>query len=99
MDLLAGRLDIPELHAEEHQIDGADCGGVVGRLDRAHDRLATVALHSQAVGSHGRQMRAARKEGYILPRSRERSAERGADAPGADYRNAHAKLLPIGLIN
>ena len=34
-DLLGGRLDIPELHAEQHQIDGADCGGVVRRLDRA----------------------------------------------------------------
>jgi hypothetical protein len=41
-------------------------------------------------------MLAARKEDHILPSSRERRAERGADASGADYGNAHATLLPLG---
>jgi hypothetical protein len=87
-------LNIPQLNAKKHQIDRADCSGVVRRLDWAHNRFATVALHSQAVRAHSREMRAARKENHVLPRSRERRAERSAYAPGADYGDAHT-LPPV----
>ena len=89
--MLSRGLDVPELHAEQHEIDGSDCGGIVARLDRADHRLAAVAFHAQSVGAHGGKMRAARHEDDILSRAGERCAERRADAPGADDGNAHAK--------
>src|ERR1700680_5215832 len=43
-DLLAGGLDIPELHAQQDVINDADAGDVVGGLGRPDMRLATIAL-------------------------------------------------------
>jgi hypothetical protein len=93
-DMISCGLNIPELHAEKHQIDRADRSGVIRRLDWAHDRFTTVALHPKAICAHGGEMGAARKENYVLPRSRQRRAERSTYAPGANYGDAHT-LPPV----
>src|ERR1700683_4730640 len=88
-DLLCRSFDIPELHAEQHKVDGTDRGGIVRCLHWADNCLATVTFNPQTVGTHARKMRPPREECDILARDRERSAQRCADTSGADNGNTH----------
>ena len=75
LDGLARAFDVPQLDAEQHDIDHADLGGIIGRLRRHQMGVAARALNFQAIALHGRQMRAARNEGDVGARLGQRRAE------------------------
>ena len=84
---------IPQLDAEQHDIDLADVLGIVGRLRRRKMGIAAGALDLEPVGFHRGQMRTARDEGDIRPGFRQRRAKSASDAAGADHSNPHSILL------
>ena len=93
LDLLAGAFDVPQLHAEQHDVDLAHRRGIVGGLGRHHVRLAAAALDLEPPALHGGQVRAASDEGDIDARRGERRAIAAADAAGSDNCNPHETLL------
>ena len=96
--LLAHCLRIPQLHAEQNNIDRADVGDIVRRLDRANDRLAPAAFNPQANFLHGRQMRAASNKSYVGTRLRQRCSERSTDTAGADNGYLHLNSPMSGFL-
>ena len=90
---LARAFDVPQLDAEQHDIDRADLGGIVGRLRRHQMGVAARALNFQAIALHGGEMRAARDEGDVGARLGQRRAKPASDAAGADNRNTHGVFL------
>ncbi len=89
-DHLAGAFDIPEFDCEQHIIDVADAGDLVGSLGRPDLDFAAVAFDAQAVFAHRRDMRATGDKDDIRPRLGERGAVNRADAAGADNCDPHA---------
>ena len=89
LDGLARAFDVPKLDAEQHDIDHADFGGIVGRLSRHQMGVAARALNFQSVALHGREMRAPRDERNVSAGLGQRRAETTPDAAGADNRNTH----------
>ena len=83
---------VPQLDAEQHDIDRADAGRVVGGLDGADMHVPARAQHSEPTRPHRRQMRAARNEAHIGPRLRQRRPERAPNPAGADHRNPHVRV-------
>ena len=81
--------DIPQFYAEQHDIDLADLSRIVGGLGRHQMGVAERAGDLQASALHGGEMRAARDEGDIGARLRQRRAESPTDPAGADNRNTH----------
>ena len=67
---------------------------IVGRLGRHEMGVAARALDFQSLALHGGQMRAARDEGDIRARLRQRRAKAAANAAGSDYRNTHG-IFPL----
>ena len=94
----AGAFDVPQLDAEQHDIDLADPGGIVGGLGRHQMGLAAAALDPQPLGLHGGQMGAARDEGDLGARLGQRRAKSASDAAGADNRNTHGISLQIDMM-
>ena len=64
-------------------------GGIVGGLRRHQMGVAAGAADFQARALHGGEMGAARDEGDIGARFRQRRAESATDPAGADNRNTH----------
>ena len=89
LDAFPRAFDVPQLDAEQHDIDQADLGGIVGGLGRHQMAVATRARYLQANALDGGQMRAACDEADIGPRFRQRHAKSTADPAGADNRNTH----------
>ena len=94
-DRRAGALDIPQLDAKQHDIDGADVRGIVGGLRRRDMHLAAIAFDLEAALPHRRQMRATRDKGDIGTRLGERGAVDRADAAGPDDRDPHVSPAAI----
>ena len=94
-DLFTRGLDVPKFYTEQHKVDRADRGGIVGGLDRADECLASIPFNAQAIGAHGREVRATRNEDDILASDRKRRAQRGTDAAGSDNCDAHYTPLSI----
>ena len=92
LDLLAGALDVPQLYAEQHDVDGADRARVVGGLYRHDMHRATTAFDPESFGLHGGEMCAARDEGDILARLGKCCAIAASDAARTDDRNPHEVL-------
>ena len=86
-DGCAGALHVPQLDAEQDDVDRADGGWVVGGLGGVEVDVAARAKHLRPLGAHRRQVRAAREEGHVRAGLRQRRPERPADAAGADYRD------------
>ena len=89
LDALARAFDVPQLDAEQHDIDLADTRGIVGGLGRHQMGVAERAGDLQPGALHGGEMRAARDEGDVGARLRQRRAESPTDPAGADNRNTH----------
>ena len=89
LDGLARALDIPQLDAKQHDIDGADAPGIVGCLGRHEMSVAAAALDFQPLALHGGKMRAACDECDIRASRRQCRTESSSDTPGADNRNTH----------
>ena len=85
----AGAFDVPQLDAEQHEIDRSDGSRVVGRLGRNDVCFATSAFDFQAIGFHGGQMCAARDEGDVRTGLGQRCPEGTADTASPDYRDFH----------
>ena len=92
LDVLARALDVPQLDAEQHEVDRPDGLRIVGRLGRHEMRLAAAALDLEAVALHGREMRAAGDEGHVRAGLCQGRAEAAADAAGPHHRYTHMTL-------
>jgi hypothetical protein len=88
-------LDVPKLYTEQHKVDRADHGGIVGGLDRAYECLASIPFDAQAIGTHGGEVRTTRKEDDILTSDRKRCAQRGSNAAGSHNCDAHYTPLSV----
>ena len=82
--LLAHCLHIPQLHAEQNDIDRADVGDIFRRLDRANDRLASAAFNPQANFPAWPPNARRAQQKFRRRRLRQRGSERSADTAGAD---------------
>ena len=89
LDGLARAFDVPQLYAEQHDIDYANLGGIVGRLRRHQMGVAARALNFQTLALHGGKMRAPRDESDVGARLGQRRTKTTSDAAGADNRNTH----------
>ena len=80
----------------------ADRGGIVGGAGRHQMDVAAAALDLQAGALHGGEMGAARDEGDVGARLRQRRAKSAANSAGADNRDTHQilslKLVMAGLV-
>ena len=90
--LLSCRFGVVGLHTEQDQLDGADRGGIIGRLG-AHMKIPRDALHVQTIPPDRGEMRAACDKCHVLPRSRQEAAEISPDPPASHHCNAHLRLL------
>ena len=88
----AGTLHVPQLDAEQHEIDRADAGRLVGRLGGAEMDIPARAQHAQAARAHRRQVGTARDEGHIGPGLRQRCPERSSDAASTYHRDPHCVI-------
>ena len=93
LDRLARALDVPQLHAEQHDIDRADGSRIVGRLGRHEMDVAALALELEALALHRLEMRAAGDEGDVGAGLGQRRAIAAADAARSDYCDTH-RMLP-----
>ncbi len=80
---------VVQFDGEEDDIDGADRGGVVGRLHARHLVIALRTVDSKTALAKSRKMRAAGDERHVRARLRQTSAKIAADAAAAKDRNAH----------
>ena len=64
-DGCAGGLDIPQLDAEQYEINRPDGRRIIGSLRRGDQGFAAAALDAQAVRAHGLQMGAASNESNV----------------------------------
>ena len=87
---VGGRVHLPRLDPEQHDVHGADRRGIVGGVRRADDEVAFDAGHAQAGPTDSRQVLAAGDEGDILPRLGQPTAEIAPDRPASEHRDAHA---------
>ncbi len=97
MALFPCTLGVVKLGGKEHDIHGADLGGIVGSLGRVYADIAERALHPQSVATDCFQVRAARDEGDVVPRCREPGAEIAADTATAHDRNFHAAVARMRI--
>jgi hypothetical protein len=93
LDVLARAFDVPELDAEQHDVDRTDRGGIVGCLRWHQMAFAATALDLQAMAFHGGQMRAAGDEGDVGASLGQRHTKPAANTSGTDNRNTHGFLL------
>jgi hypothetical protein len=84
-------LGVVELDREDHQIDRADGGRIVGRLRRLHGGVAECALDPEPLAPQGREVRAAGDEGNVLAAGREPAADIAADPAAAHDRDPHRR--------
>ena len=80
---------VVQFDREEDDIDGADRGGVVGRLHACHLVVALRTVDPKTALAKSRKMRAAGDERHVRARLRQTSAKIAADAAAAKDRNTH----------
>jgi hypothetical protein len=97
LDVPAGALDVPQLDAEQHDVDRPDLGGIVGRLCELEVGVAARTLDLEAILLHRREVRAAGDEGHVRAGMRQRRAVAAAHAARSDYRDTH-RTLPSKIV-
>ena len=67
-DRFAGRFDIPQFDAEQHQIDNADFCRIGGRVRGMNVDRPALALDAEPIPPDGVEMRASSDKRHIIPR-------------------------------
>src|SRR5499427_833400 len=88
--LLAGRLRIPQLDGEQHEVDGSDLLRIVGDVEILEMKVAKRALYAQAIAANGIAMRATRNEGHVVSGRGHSPAEITSDGARRHDRHPHA---------
>ena len=89
LDGLASGFYVPELDAEQNEIDRADAARVVGRPRRVDQGFAASAFYPEAVFAYCLQVGAAGDEGYVGTGFGQGGPEGAADSAGTDDGYAH----------
>jgi hypothetical protein len=90
---LRRRVGVVQLHREEHDVDRADGGWIVGCRNGRYVEIALRALDAKTLRAQRRQMRAARDEGDVHADRRQPSAEVSAHAAAANDRDTHKTTI------
>ena len=86
---LRGGLHVVELRRQEHDVDGADRGRIVGGGGGRDQQVPERAPDREPVRADRRQVRAARDEGHLGAGRRQPRAEVAADGAGPHDRDLH----------
>ena len=86
-------LGVPQLDREQHDVDRADRGRIVGDIRLRQMQVAVHAFDLQPVLRDGVAMGAARDEEHVVPGRRHARAEITADRARRHRRNPH-RLAP-----
>jgi len=87
--LVGAGFRVPQLDREQHRVDRADLGRVVGHGDVLQMQVAFVAGDPQAALADGLQMGAARQEVNVMTGGGQTGAEVSADTAGGHDGYAH----------
>ncbi len=90
---VGGCVEIVRLGCDDHEVDGAHLGRVVGGLHARQVEASVDALDAQPFTLYRAQVLASGDEGHVLTRLREQPSEVSADAACSNDRNAHDSLL------
>ncbi len=98
--LLGGRLGIPQLDREHHDVHRSDPGWIVGDVRLGQMKVAERTLHLEAGPAHRFEIGPACDEEHVVPGRRQARAEIAPDGPGCHncdphlpYRSGIALLL------
>ena len=93
LHLLGGLFGVPQLDREQHHVDRADLGRIVGGVDLGEMQVAVMrAVDRQAVLLDGCEMGAARDVEHLVSGRLHARAEIGADRTRRHGRNSHIAL-------
>jgi len=84
---------VPQLHGEQHEVDGADPGGLVGDLNIRQLHVAERAVHAQSVGAQHFKLSPAGHERHLVTALRQPGTEVAAQRTGGHHSNPH-NFLP-----
>ena len=90
LDLRGSLLGVPQLDAEQHQVDRFEGGGIVCGDDLRQVDVAQRTSHPQALRAQRVELPAPGDERHVVPALRQSGAEVPADAAGAHHRDPHA---------
>jgi hypothetical protein len=93
LDRFGRLLRVPQLHGEQHEVDRADLGRVVGDLNVRQVHVPERAVHAQSVGAQRFELPPAGHERHLVTSLRQPGTEVAAHRTGGHHRNPHDSFL------